>query len=188
MTNASVRSSGLQRAPAAETGVVAAVVLPGEGADDSEGQDATRTTAETQAMPQPNPELQRKSPFTALIVEDTIELAEILQVTLQRMRDGRRSRKQWRARFRSLQLMKPDIVLLDIGLPDGPGWKVLENIKEHQRLTGGKMPIVIVITAYGDPANRLVGKLHDVYSYLIKPFTPTEVERIIRSALSSATG
>ena len=38
------------------------------------------------------------------------------------------------------------------------------------------MPAVIVITAYGDPANRLVGKLHGVYSYLIKPFTPHEVE------------
>ena len=189
MTNASMHSrNGLHRAPIAETGVVAAVVLPGEGADDSEGQDAKRTTAETQAVSQPDPDLQRESPPTALIVEDTIELAEILQVTLQRMRMVAVHESNGGRAFARFNVMKPDIVLLDIGLPDGPGWKVLENIKEQQRATGGKMPIVIVITAYGDPANRLVGKLHDVYSYLIKPFTPTEVERVIRSALSSAAG
>ncbi|MBN8639299.1 MAG: hypothetical protein J0M07_28530 [Anaerolineae bacterium] len=73
-----------------------------------------------------------------------------------------------------------------MSLPDIPGWKVLESIKERQKETGGAMPIVIVITAYGDPANRLVGKLHGVYSYLIKPFTPGDVEQIVRKALSGA--
>ena len=78
-------------------------------------------------------------------------------------------------------------MLLDIGLPDGPGWKVLDSIKQMQRGTATKMPAVIVITAYSDAANRLVGKLHGVFSYLVKPFTPSEVETLVRNALTRTT-
>ncbi|HVU11578.1 MAG TPA: response regulator [Phototrophicaceae bacterium] len=180
-----LRQSSLRNAPAAETGVVAAVRVTGEGTDDSDTQDASRTLAETQLSPN---RMEATMQLSALIVEDTLELAEILQVTLQRMHivtahESHASRAA--ARFKEMQ---PDLVLLDIGLPDGPGWKVLDSIKEQQRAKGGKLPVVIVITAYGDPANRLVGKLHGVYSYLIKPFTPHEVERIIKDALGSAAG
>ena len=49
------------------------------------------------------------------------------------------------------------------------------------------MPIIIVITAYGDPANRLVAKFQGVYNYLIKPFTSDEVEQVVMSAIRSKT-
>jgi len=73
-------------------------------------------------------------------------------------------------------------VLLDIGLPDMTGWKFLEAVKEKHK---DEMPIIIVITAYGDPANRLVAKFQGVYNYLIKPFTSDEVEQVVMSALRS---
>ncbi len=80
-----------------------------------------------------------------------------------------------------------DLLLLDISLPDMTGWKILDTIKERQEQGKmEKMPAIIVITAYGDPANRLVGKLQGVYSYLVKPFTPTEVEKIVGLALGQA--
>jgi DNA-binding response OmpR family regulator len=50
------------------------------------------------------------------------------------------------------------------------------------------MPKVVIITAYGDPANRLIGKLQNVHDYLIKPFTAEEVERVVLGALSSSAG
>jgi CheY-like chemotaxis protein len=175
-------------APVAETGVVRAVVLSGEGVDNNDIQDASRTSAETQTAPAPLPELTTTAQLTALIVEDTHELAEILQVTLQRMHIVAAHESNGSRAFARFNEMKPDVVLLDIGLPDGPGWNVLESIKDQQQKSGGKMPAVIVITAYGDPANRLVGKLHGVQSYLIKPFTPHEVERTIQTALTSAAG
>jgi CheY-like chemotaxis protein len=120
-----------------------------------------------------------------LIVEDALELAEILQLTLRRLK-LRTAHESFGVkaseRFTELQ---PDIVLLDISLPDIPGWQVLENIKQSSQMLGLRMPMVIVITAFGDPANRLIGKLQGVYRYLIKPFTPREVEQIVREALSS---
>jgi CheY-like chemotaxis protein len=183
-----IRPNSLRAAPVAETGMVAAVVLTGEGDDDSETQDATRTVAETQTTPKPQAASQMQDGLSALIVEDTFELAEILQVTLQRMHMVTAHESHGSRAVARFNEMKPDIVLLDIGLPDGPGWKVLDSIRDHQREVGGRMPVVIVITAFGDPANRLVGKLHGVFSYLVKPFTPPEIESVVRNALSSAAG
>lgn len=188
MTIPALHTNSLRAAPVAETGVIAAVVLPGEGSDNSETQDAIRTSSEIQTAPASMPEVMTMSQVSALIIEDTYELAEILQVTLQRMHIATAHESHGGRAFDRYNEMHPDVLLLDIGLPDGPGWSVLERIKEQQHKSGGKMPAVIVITAYGDPANRLVGKLHGVDSYLIKPFTPHEVERTVQMALSSAAG
>jgi CheY-like chemotaxis protein len=73
------------------------------------------------------------------------------------------------------------LVLLDLALPDMPGWKVLDTIKEQQR--GEPLPAIIVISAYGDAANRLMGKLQAVHSYLIKPFSPDDVQKVVANAL-----
>jgi CheY-like chemotaxis protein len=187
LTTPAVRPSPTRFNPTAETGVIAAVVLSGEGADSSDTQDASRTTAETQTSPV-MPLVEQRAPLSALIVEDTQEIAEILQITLRRMDMITAHESHVSRAFARFYDMKPDIVLLDIGLPDGTGWKVLDSIKEHQQQLGEPMPIVIVITGYGDAANRLVGKLHGVYSYLVKPFTTHEVERIVRRALSGVVG
>ncbi len=115
-----------------------------------------------------------------LIVEDTIELAEVIEATLQRV--GVDTKHETHA-TKALELFKsyaPHLILLDIGLPDMSGWKLLDNIKE---LVKENRPHIIIITAYGDPANRLMGKLQDVDSYLIKPFSPEEVERVVGKVL-----
>lgn len=177
-----LRLSDSNTPPSAETGMINRVFFAAEGAEDDDRQDAPRTTAETQAAHM----LEGRRP-SVLIIEDTIELAEIIRVTLDRIGMITAHESHGGRAFARFNAMLPDIVLLDIGLPDITGWKVLESIKERQRETGGAMPIVIVITSYGDPANRLVGKLHGVHSYLIKPFTPTEVEQIVRSALYGAS-
>lgn len=171
--------------PKAETGVIDITMMLGDAREDDDAQDALRTAAETRGISETEPEPRVPS---ALIVEDAFELAEILQITLRRLKiDAVHESFGNRATERYTEL-KPDLVLLDISLPDIPGWQVLENIKEHNRVTASPMPIVIVITAFGDPANRLIGKLQGVYRYLIKPFTPREVEQIVKEALSKNRG
>ncbi len=120
-----------------------------------------------------------------LIVEDTEELAEVIQATLENkgmkvtwVSHGERGLEQ-------IQSQEPDIVLLDIGLPDMTGWKMLEEVRKSKE-TPEDMPTIIVISAYGDPANRLIGKLQGVHSYLIKPFTSDEVEQVVQGALGRA--
>jgi DNA-binding response OmpR family regulator len=118
-----------------------------------------------------------------LIVEDTEELAEVLQATLQRMNFMTFHESHGMKALDTYKEIHPDLVLLDIGLPDMTGWKVLDAIKESKAIL--KRPGIIVMTAYGDPANRLMGKLQGVDEYLIKPFTPDEIERVVRQVLQA---
>jgi CheY-like chemotaxis protein len=157
----------------------------GKGLLDALEQDALRDSVntETVVVGQPEQAARKATRVTSvLILEDTTELAEVIQATLERL-DMRVAVETHGGKALShYEDVKPDVVLLDLGLPDMNGWKFLETIKEKYK---AQLPIIIVITAYGDPANRLVGKLQGVYDYLIKPFTSDEVERVVTGAVNS---
>jgi CheY-like chemotaxis protein len=177
-----VRTSTERGAPIAETGVVAAVITDREGKESNESQDASRTTAETTTLPMTQ-ETARTSP-SILIIEDSTELAEIIEATLHRINIVTAHETHGNKALNRYAEMKPDLVLLDIGLPDMTGWQLLDFMREKKDKS--EMPAVIIITAYGDPANRLVGKLQNVRDYLIKPFTSDEVEKVVMKVLSGA--
>jgi two-component system response regulator AdeR len=121
---------------------------------------------------------------TVLIIEDTVELAEVIQATLENMNIKTYHATHGEKGLKLYKQIKPDLILLDIALPDIKGWKVLERLKDMAEADPTlAMPTVVIISAYGDPANRLMGKLQDISRYLIKPFTPDEVERLIGAAL-----
>ncbi len=119
-----------------------------------------------------------------LIVEDAIELAEVIQATLERMGFQVFHETHGTKAIELFKTNRPEVVLLDIGLPDMIGWKLLDAIRE---LDKENRPHIVVITAYGDPANRLTGKLQDVDSYLIKPFMPDKVEQVVSKLFDPKT-
>jgi len=80
-----------------------------------------------------------------------------------------------------LEHTKPDLILLDLNLPEVHGWQVLEFAKDKYGETGFK---VVVTTANADAANRVIGKLQLVVGYLIKPFTPDKLVKAINEALN----
>jgi CheY-like chemotaxis protein len=178
-------ATGSGHSPAAETGIIAAISVEAEGTDDSDRQDASRTTAETRMVPNPANEGQNPRLPTALIVEDAPEIAEILKIMLERMHLSVSHESRGNKALARIEELDPDVILLDIGLPDMTGWAVLDAIKARR---GTRMPIVIVITAYSDAANRLAGKLQGVDHYLVKPFTSDEVEQVILQALGGSVG
>ncbi len=173
---------------AAETGLVAVVDLGADGFDDGESQDAARPSDEVKSAPSAETQVREKMDKnpSVLIIEDTTELAEIIQATLERMNMVTDHATHGNRAIEKFNTMNPDVVLLDIGLPDMTGWKIMDAIKEGHQQTG-RMPVIIIITAYDDPANRLVGKLQGVNGYLIKPFTADEIERAVSQAINSPT-
>ncbi len=119
--------------------------------------------------------------YGVLIVEDTIDLATIVRLTLERL-----GLRVWHATHgnQAMELFHaqhPDVVLLDLALPDIPGWRLLEEMRRVPH--DGAGPAFVVITAYGDPANRLMGKLQGVDGYLLKPFKLADIENAVMSAL-----
>lgn len=120
-----------------------------------------------------------------LIIEDTRELAEIIQLILRKHdtittfteADGQAAIQRFRE-------VKPDLILLDLNLPDMRGWHVLDEFKKIAEAEDDIiMPKVVITTAYGDPANRVMGKLQDIVTYLVKPFKPSEVEKVVMDSL-----
>jgi CheY-like chemotaxis protein len=74
----------------------------------------------------------------------------------------------------------PDLIILDIGMPGMSGWDFLDLIK---RVEDTRSIPVLVATAHGDAANRVIGKLRDVDKYLIKPYKPEEIRDAVTEIL-----
>jgi CheY-like chemotaxis protein len=83
-----------------------------------------------------------------------------------------------------LQDHAPALILLDLNLPGMSGWDVLEHLVE---IHGENTIPVIVTTAYSDSANRVIGKLQQVYKYLVKPFSPDELRDVVEEALARSS-
>src|SRR6056297_2848726 len=75
---------------------------------------------------------------------------------------------------------QPDIVILDIMLPDTNGLEVLKQIRAKHTIP------VIMLTAKGDDTDRIVGLELGADDYLPKPFNPRELLARIRAILQRA--
>ena len=118
---------------------------------------------------------------TILLVEDeesiTTPLAEALE------REGFRAEVAHTAAD-SLELagrVSPDLVLLDLMLPDGSGLDVCRQLRSTSRVP------IIMLTARGDEADRIVGLELGADDYVVKPFSAREVVARIRAVLRRAT-
>lgn len=73
---------------------------------------------------------------------------------------------------------KPDIVVLDIMLPDLDGFKICSEIRKHNSNIG-----VIMLTAKGQDKDKIDGLESGADDYMIKPFNPKELLLRIKSIL-----
>ena len=119
---------------------------------------------------------------TVLIVEDESNIAELLQLYLEKegfvtltAADGGRGVELFRAH-------KPDLVLLDIMLPVLDGWGVLKKIREE-----GNTP-VILLTAKGETSDKVTGLEGGADDYIVKPFEMKEVLARVRAVLRRVSG
>jgi two-component system response regulator RegX3 len=77
--------------------------------------------------------------------------------------------------------LKPDLVLLDLMLPDGSGYDVCRELRRDS-----EVPIVM-LTARGEEADRIVGLELGADDYVVKPFSAREVIARIRAVLRRTT-
>jgi two-component system, OmpR family, response regulator RegX3 len=71
----------------------------------------------------------------------------------------------------------PDLVLLDVMLPDGSGYDVCRRLRERSRVP------IIMLTARGEETDRIVGLELGADDYVVKPFSAREVAARIRAVL-----
>ena len=114
---------------------------------------------------------------TILLVEDEESISEPLALALER--DGFEPRVQPTV-SRAIEAFHneaPDLVLLDLMLPDGDGRDVLREIRKTSRVP------VIVLTARGDEVDRVLGLELGADDYVTKPFSAAELLARIRAVL-----
>lgn len=68
-----------------------------------------------------------------------------------------------------------DVVILDLGLPDGEGLDVLRELRKHADIP------VIIATARGDETDRIIGLELGADDYVVKPFSVRELAARIRA-------
>lgn len=75
----------------------------------------------------------------------------------------------------------PDLILLDINLPDMSGWHVLDKFKNEERFTNSH---IIILTSHKEPIHRIIGFLQPIALYLRKPFEPNELRKKVQQLLN----
>lgn len=83
----------------------------------------------------------------------------------------------------ALQVMKaetPQLLILDLMLPDQDGWDVAKEVRAHPRI--GSTPI-IMLTARVEDNDKIVGLEIGADDYITKPFNPREVVARVRALL-----
>jgi two-component system, OmpR family, KDP operon response regulator KdpE len=117
---------------------------------------------------------------TVLIIEDSLDIANFVKFSLEHMGLEAHHSSSPEKAIAFLETNRPDLIILDIGLPGMTGWQLLDMIKEKRENEG---IFVVVTTAFTDPANRVVGKLQHVDRYLIKPFQYDQLKQIMDELL-----
>ena len=120
--------------------------------------------------------------ISVLIVEDDRNIAELLQMYLEKegyavtvAADG----GQGLSKFRAIQ---PDLVLLDVMMPVMDGWSVCKSIRSESQTP------VIMLTAKGETDDKVMGLKTGADDYITKPFEMKEVLARIEAVLRRSAG
>lgn len=109
--------------------------------------------------------------------EDDKDMVELVRIILGREGYQVEGIAEGQAGIKAVQQNSPDVILLDLMLPDMDGWEIFRQLK-HDESTAD-IP-VIVITAKAQSIDKVLGlEIAKVDDYISKPFRPNElVDRV----------
>jgi DNA-binding response OmpR family regulator len=113
----------------------------------------------------------------ALVIEDDADIALVIQTVLTRGGLDVASSADGRQGLRAFHAGRPDVVVLDIGLPSMDGWEVLERIRDLSDVP------VLLLTARGHEGDKVRGLHGGADDYLTKPFGNQELAARVHALL-----
>ena len=112
------------------------------------------------------------SGYRVLVIEDEADLRALLSYNLEAWGYEVRAVDSGKAGLRIFEEFAPDLVLLDLMLPDISGIEVCRKIRGKRELPA---PIIFMLTARGDEIDRVAGFEVGADDYLVKPFSVREL-------------
>jgi DNA-binding response OmpR family regulator len=114
---------------------------------------------------------------TILVVDDEPSISEVVSLYLQRAGYTVRLAHDGRSALAELTRALPDLVVLDIMLPEVDGLEITRRLRAE-----GNTPIIL-LTARSEEADRIAGLELGADDYVIKPFSPPELVSRVRAVL-----
>ena len=121
-----------------------------------------------------------------LIVDDNVDAAESLRVSLELFGHVARAVHAGEAALEELDDFRPDLVLLDIGLPDIDGYEVARRLRQRW---GADCPKLVALSGFGRKEDKQRATEAGIDAYLTKPVHPSVIARMVaEDAAGSGTG
>lgn len=127
-----------------------------------------------------------ESHLRVLCIEDDAEMIDLIRLILQRRGYEVQGANGGQEALQMLaQDPLPDVVLLDLMMPDMDGWEVYRHMKADERTA--HIPVVVV-TARAQNIDRVLGmEIAKVDDYITKPFSPQELLASLEKVLKRRT-
>jgi two-component system, OmpR family, alkaline phosphatase synthesis response regulator PhoP len=115
-----------------------------------------------------------------LVVEDDRAIARLVRDYLEGAGFAVLLAGDGEAALQTARSTKPDLVVLDLGLPGRDGLDVTRELRRSSAVP------IVVVTARGDETDRIVGLELGADDYVVKPFSPKELVARVRAVLRRA--
>jgi DNA-binding response OmpR family regulator len=106
-----------------------------------------------------------------LVVDDEPAIGDVVSRYLERAGYATAIAASGRAALDRADTDRPDVVVLDLMLPDMDGLEVMRRLRRDN----GKRAAIILLTAKGEESDRVVGLRLGADDYVVKPFSPAEL-------------
>jgi DNA-binding response OmpR family regulator len=117
-----------------------------------------------------------------LVVDDEERMIRFIRMNLEH--DGFQVADAFNGKqaIQRIRDVTPDLILLDVMMPDLDGFEVLETIREFSNVP------VIMLTAKGEEDDRVRGLEHGADDYIVKPFSPRELVSRVKAVMRRTEG
>jgi CheY-like chemotaxis protein len=116
-----------------------------------------------------------------LVVEDSAVIQRLISVCLRPAGVEVETRSDGPTGLEAALTTRPDLLILDVGLPRMDGWEVLERIRSDVRTRGMK---VLVLTAHAQEETRERADRGGADAFLTKPFRPDDLRSVALGLLA----
>ena len=114
---------------------------------------------------------------TVLVVDDELKITRLVRDYLEQAGFVVALASDGPGALAASRQLKPDLVVLDLGLPGMDGLDVIRSLRATSNVP------IVVLTARADESDRIVGLEIGADDYLIKPFSPKELVARVRAVL-----
>lgn len=112
-----------------------------------------------------------------LIIDDEPRIVEVVKLYLERDGFQTASASDGKQALERVSSYKPDLVILDLNLPDMDGLEVCRTIRKQSDVP------IIMLTGRGEEVDKIVGLEVGADDYVTKPFSPREIVARVRAVL-----